>query len=155
MDMNTIKNLTIAFFALFSVACNPQNDSETKFENTEQPGLLKQEPLRFGMVTGIKPDKIDYYKELHANTWGGVLKKIKECNIENYSIYLQKIEDKYFLFSYYEYVGDNYEEDMKKIAADTTTQRWWRETDPCQIPLPEAAAQNQIWTTMEEVFHKD
>jgi L-rhamnose mutarotase len=107
------------------------------------------------MVTGIKPEKIAYYKELHANTWEGVLKKIKECNIENYSIYLQKIEYKYFLFSYYEYVGNNYEEDMKKIAADTTTQRWWRETDPCQIPLPEAAAQNQIWTTMEEVFHTD
>jgi alpha-L-fucosidase len=118
-------------------------------------GSFKKEPLRFGMVTGIKPEKVAYYKELHANTWEGVLKKIKEGNIENYSIYIQKIEDKYFLFSYYEYVGNNYEEDMKRIAADTTTQRWWQETDPCQIPLPEAAAQNQIWTTMEEVFHTD
>ncbi len=116
---------------------------------------FKKKPLRFGMVTGIKPEKIAYYKELHANTWEGVLKKIKECNIENYSIYLQKLGDKYFLFSYYEYVGNDYEEDMEKIAADTTTQRWWQETDPCQLPLPEAAAQNQVWTTMEEVFHTD
>ncbi|MEX2564596.1 MAG: L-rhamnose mutarotase [Cyclobacteriaceae bacterium] len=116
---------------------------------------FKKKPLRYGMVTGIKPEKIAYYKELHANTWEGVLKKIKEANIENYSIYIQKIEDKYYLFSYYEYVGNNYEEDMKKIAADTTTQRWWKETDPCQIPLPEASSKNEIWTTMEEVFHTD
>lgn len=116
---------------------------------------FRKKPLRYGMVTGIKPDKIAYYKELHANTWEGVLKRIKESNIENYSIYLKKLEDKYYLFSYYEYVGDNYQEDMNKIAADTITQRWWRETDPCQIPLPEAAANNQIWTPMEEVFHTD
>jgi L-rhamnose mutarotase len=42
---------------------------------------------------------------------------------------------------------------MKKIAADSTTQRWWRETDPCQLPLPEAAVAGKIWTPMEEVFH--
>ena len=35
--------------------------------------------LRVGMVTGLKPEKIAYYKELHANTWVGVLKKIEEC----------------------------------------------------------------------------
>ena len=107
------------------------------------------------MVTGIKPEKIAYYKELHANAWKGVLKKIEECNIRNFSIYLKKIDDKYYLFSYYDYVGDNYEQDMKKIAADTITQRWWRETDPCQLPLPEAAAAGKIWTPMEEVFHAE
>lgn len=30
---------------------------------------------------------------------------------------------------------------MKKMAADSVTKRWWQETDPCQLPLPEAAAQ--------------
>ena len=49
---------------------------------------------RFGMVTGLKPEKMAYYKQLHANAWPAVLKKIKECNIRNYSIYLQKIEGK-------------------------------------------------------------
>ncbi len=117
--------------------------------------LTEKKPLRVGMVTGIKPEKIAYYKELHANAWKGVLKKIEECNIRNFSIYLKKIDDKYYLFSYYDYVGDNYEQDMKKIAADTITQRWWRETDPCQLPLPEAAAAGKIWTPMEEVFHAE
>ena len=118
-------------------------------------GSFKREPLRFGMVTGIKPEKIDYYKELHANPWEGVLKTIKESNIENYSIYLQNIDKKFYLFSYFEYTGHDYAKDMKKMAADTTTQRWWQETDPCQIPLPAADAKNQIWTQMEEVFHTE
>ena len=112
-----------------------------------------EQRIRYGMVTGVKPEKLDYYKQLHAKPWPAVLAKIKECNIENYSIYLQKIEDKYFLFSYFEYTGKDFDADMKKMAADSTTQRWWRETDPCQLPLPEALSKKQIWTNMDEVFH--
>jgi L-rhamnose mutarotase len=41
---------------------------------------------------------------------------------------------------------------MKKIAADTAMQRWWKETDPCQLPLEEALAKHQIWTPMQQVF---
>lgn len=121
-------------------------------ENGKKYDSVK-EIKRMGMVTGIKPDKIEYYKQLHATTWPTVLNKLKDCNIQNYSIYLQKIGDQYFLFSYFEYTGDDFDEDMKKMAADSNTQRWWKLTDPTQIPLPEAASQKQIWTNMEEVFH--
>ncbi|HEY9197290.1 MAG TPA: L-rhamnose mutarotase [Mucilaginibacter sp.] len=110
---------------------------------------------RFGMITGLKPEKLAYYKKLHAAVWPGVLKKIKACNIRNYSIYIQKIGDKYFLFSYFEYTGTDFKGDMAKMAADTITRRWWKETDPTQNPLPEAAAQKQQWQNMEEVFHTD
>lgn len=109
---------------------------------------------RYGSVTGLKSEKLAYYKELHANAWPGVLKKIKECNIRNYSIYLQKIEEQYFLFSYFEYTGKDFAGDMQKMAADTLTQRWWKETAPCQQPIPEAA-KGETWTNMEEVFHAD
>ena len=78
---------------------------------------------RIGLITGIKPDKIEYYKQLHAKACPAVLKKISDCNIHNYSIYLKQIEDKYFLFSYFEYTGTDLEEDMKTLAADSVTQR--------------------------------
>lgn len=120
------------------------------------PAGSQQHPVkRVGMVTGIRPDKIAYYKELHAATWEGVLKKIREANIRNYTIYLKQVDTAFYLFSHYEYVGNDYEADMKKIASDTTTQRWWRETSPCQVPLPEAAQKGETWTEMEEVFHTD
>src|SRR5688500_4495960 len=121
--MQFIKFFTLILFLAGGLAsCNEKSDRKTT-NGLNATGDRKQ-PLRFGMVTGVKPEKVEYYKELHANTWDGVLKKIHECNIRNYSIYLQKIGDELFLFSYYEYVGENYEEDMRKIAADPVTQQW-------------------------------
>jgi len=113
---------------------------------------MQNKVQRYGSITGIAPEKIAYYKEIHAAVWPGVLQQIKSSNIQNYSIYLKEIEGKYFLFSYFEYTGDDYEADMKKMAADETTQLWWKETDPTQIPLPDATG---IWSKMEEVFHQD
>lgn len=113
----------------------------------------EKQAARYGMVTGIKPEKIAYYKQLHAAVWPGVIKTISECNIRNYSIYLKEIEGKHYLFSYFEYTGSDFEADMKKMAADTVTQRWWKETAPVQIPLPDAAAAGQTWSGMEELMH--
>lgn len=110
---------------------------------------------RYGMVIGVKPDKIEFYKKLHAAAWPGVLAKIKECNIRNYSIYLREIEKgQYLLFSYFEYTGNDFAADMAKMAADPETRRWWAETDPCQSPIP-ARGPKEFWSRMEEVFHSD
>jgi L-rhamnose mutarotase len=108
---------------------------------------------RYASITGLKADKLQEYKALHAHAWPAVLKKISECNIHNYSIYLKQINGKPYLFSYFEYTGDDFNTDMKKMAADPTTQKWWQKTDPTQIPLPDAQAKGQIWSGMEEVFH--
>ncbi|MCD0490476.1 L-rhamnose mutarotase [Pedobacter sp. MC2016-14] len=116
-------------------------------------GKASREVKRFASVTGVKPEKLQAYKKLHAAAWPGVLKRIRASNIQNYSIYLKRIEGKYYLFSYFEYVGDNLDRDMRKMAADTVTQRWWKETDPCQQPLPDATEKRKIWSDMEEVFH--
>ena len=109
---------------------------------------------RIGQVIGLRPEKKDYYIELHANTWPTVLKRIRESNIRNYSIYLAELEGKLYLFSYFEYVGDDFEGDMAKIAADPETQRWWKETDPCQIRLP-GTPDGKWWMPIPEVFHTD
>ena len=110
---------------------------------------------RYGSVIGVRPEKIDYYKKLHKAVWPGVLKMIKQCNIRNYSIYLKEVEPgKLYLFSYFEYTGKNYEADMTKMAADATTQEWWKECNPCQLPVP-TARQGEWWSPMEEVFHTD
>ncbi len=110
---------------------------------------------RYGMVIGLNEEKIEEYKRLHAAVWPDVLKMIKKCNIQNYSIYLRKIEDAgTFLFSYFEYVGDDFDADMTKMAADPVTQKWWDCCKPCQKPL-ESRAEGEWWADMEEVFHCD
>lgn len=113
-----------------------------------------QDVQRYGMVIELKKDKIKEYKELHANAWPGVLEQLTESNIQNYSIYLQEIEGKHYLFSYFEYTGNNYEQDMKKMAADSVTQEWWKYTDSYQKPL-DSRQEGEWWTTMEEVFHHE
>lgn len=148
-----MKFLLVAVTILLATIGCKQTDSQSKSGN--QQDTISPKVQRFGMVTGLKPEKMDYYKQLHAAAWPAVLKKIKECNIQNYSIYLKEIDGKPYLFSYFEYTGTDFDADMKKMAADTTTQRWWKETDPCQQPLPEALEKQQIWTNMEEVFHSN
>ncbi len=105
---------------------------------------------RFGSVIGVRPEKLEEYKKLHAAAWPGALKMIYDCNLRNYSIYYKDG----LLFSYYEYVGDDYAADMAKMAADEETKRWWALTDPCQIPL-ETRKEGEWWAGMEEVFHCD
>ncbi|MBO7269706.1 MAG: L-rhamnose mutarotase [Bacteroidales bacterium] len=103
---------------------------------------------RYGQVIAVKAEKLEEYKRLHANAWPGVLKMISDCNIQNYSIYYKDG----LLFSYYEYVGNDYEADMAKLAADEETQRWWDVCKPCQQPL-DTRAEGEWWADMEEVFH--
>jgi len=102
---------------------------------------------RFGQIIKLNPEKEAYYRELHANAWEGVLTKITDCNIKNYSIFLHDG----FLFAYFEYVGDDFDADMKKMADDPLTQKWWAECKPCQQPVDTAKA-DDWWVTMESVF---
>ncbi len=105
---------------------------------------------RYGSVIKLRPEKRAEYKELHEHVWPDVLKMIRECNIRNYSIYFK--DD--FLFSYFEYHGNDFEADMAKMAADPQTQAWWKLTDPCQEPL-ETRRPGEKWAVMEEYFHVD
>ena len=110
---------------------------------------------RFAWIIGLKDEKIEEYKHHHANVWPGVLDMIKQCNIQNYSIYLRQLNDgKTYLFSYLEYTGKDFESDMAKMASDPTTQKWWSVMKPCQEPLSDGDG-NTGWANMEEVFHLD
>ena len=105
---------------------------------------------RYGSVIRVRPEKLEDYKRLHAAAWPGVLKMIHKCGIRNYSIYYRDG----LLFSYFEYVGDDLDADMAKMAQDAETREWWKQTDPCQQPV-ESAAPGEWWAPMEEVFHSD
>lgn len=107
---------------------------------------------RYAWVTGLKPEKAEYYRQLHANPWPGVSRMIKQCQIRNFSIHEREIDGKLYLFAHLEYTGRDFDADMKRMAADPETQRWWKETDPCQSPLPDAAAKGKIWADTKEVY---
>ena len=105
---------------------------------------------RYGHIIQVKAEMLEKYIELHANTWPEVNAIGKDCNLENYSIYYRDG----FLFSYYEYTGNDYKADMEKMASNPVIQKWWSECMPCQMPV-ESAEEGEWWAEMQEVYHLD
>jgi len=105
---------------------------------------------RFGQMIKLKPAGAAEYIKLHEkeNIFKGVNEMIRKCNISNYSIYLK---DNY-LFAYYEYVGTDYEVDMKKMADDPVTQKWWSTVKPLMQPV-ENIQPGEFWADMQEIYH--
>ena len=104
--------------------------------------------VRFGELGQLKPEKIEEYCKLHANPWPEVLKTISDCNLRNYSIFLHG--DK--VFAYFEYVGQNYEADMEKMAQDPVTRKWWTHTHPC-FQRYAMSPDSEFYQDMEQIFH--
>lgn len=107
---------------------------------------------RYGSVIGLSEDGKAQYKALHAAVWPGVLAKISDCNIRNYSIFLHEPEN--LMFACFDYVGTDYEADMAKMAADPQTQAWWAVNMPLQRPL-DSRKPGEWWAQMTEIFHLD
>ena len=105
---------------------------------------------RFGQMIKVKPEGKQAYIDWHANPLPGVNEMIKECIIQNYSIYSRGD----YLFSYFEYVGDDNDADMAKMAADPTTQKWWDIVKPLMEPLADRA-EGVFWSDMVEIYHLD
>lgn len=105
---------------------------------------------RFGQVIGVDPARYQEYVAAHADVWPGVLARIADCNIRDYSIYAFGE----LLFATFEYHGEDFDADMRRMADDPETQRWWAYVMPMQRPL-EGRGDGEWWATMTEVFHVD
>jgi L-rhamnose mutarotase len=107
---------------------------------------------RIGLVVGVKPEKLAYYVELHAKPWPRILELLGEAHVRDYSIWHTELQSgEHLLFAQFEYTGDDIDGDMERLAEDAEMQRWWRETDPCQVSVGTGEAA-RIWNRMGEVF---
>ena len=100
---------------------------------------------RFCQRAFLKPEKIEEYKALHANVWPDVLKTIKDCKLQNYSISIMGN----MVVSYFEYTGEDFEADMAKMDADPVTLEWWKHTKPCFV----GHDQGVYYEDLEEIFY--
>jgi L-rhamnose mutarotase len=112
-----------------------------------QAPLIEQVTKRIGSLIRVRPEFEERYIILHKHTFPGVLAQIHRAHIRNYSIFFKAG----ILFSYYEYVGNDFTQDMAGIGEDQTTREWWKLTDPMQEPL-ETRKEGEWWATMEELF---
>lgn len=104
----------------------------------------------FGQVGKLKKDKIEEYKKLHAAVWPDVKQMIEECHLCNYSIFLQGE----WVFAYFEYTGENYDEDMKQMEADPVTQQWWTHTHPC-FETYAVDEKSEFYHDMQQIFYME
>ncbi|HZZ20255.1 MAG TPA: L-rhamnose mutarotase [Opitutaceae bacterium] len=105
---------------------------------------------RYGMLNRVRPERFEEYKRYHEAVWPGVLERISASNMRNYTIY----HHDGFLFASFEYWGDDFDADMKLMATDIETRRWWAIMEPMQNPVA-TRQPGQWWAKMDEVFHVD
>lgn len=106
----------------------------------------------YGFVIGLKSEDLAEYKRVHAAVWPSVLEQIRRSNIRNYSIFLREPEN--LLFAHYEYHGTDHDADMKRMAEDPETQRWWDLCMPMQRPL-DTIKEGEWWAPMDHVFYME
>ena len=104
---------------------------------------------RVGMVIGIKPERIEEYKALHADGHRGVRDLLEKAHMRNFSIFMGKLDDgKVYLFGTYEYVGEDFEADMADLAREGRIQEWLAMCNPLQGPLEG----EESWAPLEVVY---
>jgi L-rhamnose mutarotase len=111
-------------------------------------------PKRIGQCIRLRPSHATEYIKIHGEVWPGVLERITKSNIHDYSIFYDPIGG--LLFASFKYTGNDYEGDMKEIAEDEETKKWWKVTDGMQESLNEGATGSEggnWWREMGEVFY--
>ena len=125
----------------------------TSIEEIFHTGAIKKpsgEAQRHASVVDLRPEFQEEYRKLHAEVSPVVLEQIQESNIQNYSIFLHE----YRLYSYFEYIGDNFKEDMDEMFCDTAILKWLDICKTLQKKIP-IAKEDEWWVEMREVFHTD
>ena len=104
---------------------------------------------RHALVVGVEHSRREEYLRLHAAVWPQVEATLTDCNVTNYTIFVRGD----LLVAYYEYVGDDHEADMARIAEDPVSREWWTHTDPCQVPVFDDLPEGERWAQLTEIWH--
>lgn len=102
---------------------------------------------RFILYSEIKPEKLEEYVTLHKNAWPEIYDVISQSNIHNYSISIRGTQ----LYTYYEYTGDDYEADKKKMDENPIMKKWQVFTKPCFVRDENGSAYQEL----EEIFYSE
>ena len=140
---NTFLVISILTLILASISSCTGSQEE---ENT------REDVKRVGMVIKIKPEYIEEYIALHADSNPGVRDLLIEANMRNFSIFLHQLDDgNWYEFGYYEYTGNDFEADMARLEKHPRNIEWLKVCDPLQIPLNGYEG----WAEMEQIYFND
>lgn len=99
-------------------------------------------------LIGVRPEKLHQYIDLHNHIPPEVVAAIHNANLRNYSIFLWNHQ----LIAYMEYVGDAYEEDLRRLSQSEVMRRWQSICDTMQVPYGQGDSSAR-WMDATEIFH--
>lgn len=122
------KLLLLSLVLVLAVSCGTQQ----KEVDSSLP-VDHENVIRMAQVVKVKPECLEKYMELHADSYAGVRHLLEKYNIRNFSIYLEQFPDgNWYEFAYSEYWGEAYEADMAKLSAEPENIKWLEMCDPMQ-----------------------
>jgi L-rhamnose mutarotase len=106
---------------------------------------------RVGMVVKVKKERIEEYKNLHADSNSGVRHLLTKYNMRNFSIFMVQLADgEWYEFGYYEYWGNDLDGDMAKLDAEPENMKWLELCNPMQEGiLPDQKG----WKVMDRIYY--
>lgn len=107
---------------------------------------------RIAQVIGVRAERFEEYRRLHAAVWPEILDALRHAGIRNYYIY----HFRGTLFAYMEYHGPEaeFERRMHDLANAPRMREWWNITEPMQCP-DGSRPPGAWWLDIDEVFHTD
>jgi L-rhamnose mutarotase len=102
---------------------------------------------RIATLTKLKPGCGEAYKKIHDEIWEGVVQAAHEANMRNFTIFRHGD----YLFSYYEYIGDDFDADMAQKNALPISPKWQAATGA----LRELVDGESMLIKLEELWHHD
>lgn len=106
---------------------------------------------RVGMVVKVKKERIEEYKNLHADSNSGVRHLLTKYNMRNFSIFMVQLADgEWYEFGYYEYWGNDLDGDMAKLDSEPENMKWLELCNPMQEGiLPDQKG----WKVMDRIYY--
>jgi L-rhamnose mutarotase len=141
-NFKIIFSLIVINLTLLLSGCHHKNG-----DNSESPS--NRNIQRIGMVIRIDSSRVSEYMGLHADSNPGVRDLLIKYHLNNFSIFMTKLDDgNFYEFGYYEYTGSNFEADMAALDAEPRNIAWLKVCDPMQIPLKGETS----WKKMKQVY---
>jgi len=105
---------------------------------------------RVAFLLKVKPDKLAEYKAHHQRVWPEMLDALRAAGWHNYSLF---VRDDGLLFGYVE-TPEGLEAAQARMAATEVNTRWQEFMAPF-FESPDGARADEMFLTLEEVFHLD
>ena len=106
---------------------------------------------RYGMVIGVRPEKLEEYKRLHAAVWPEILRLLTEAAC---AATIRSSRRTSCCSATSNITATILKPAFQRMNAEPIVKEWYAVCEPCQVPLA-TRKPGEWWAEMAEVFHME